>query len=130
MYVRTRSFFLILGLAAAALGGAAAPRAQRRQAPAPDSGARPKAAAVSFDGVVKPLLGRTCVPCHNDQLTSGNLDLGRFAAAGSIADNRDGWELILQKIRTGEMPPKGVRRPPAEELDAVVSYVQAELERA
>ena len=46
-----------------------------------------------------------------------------------MAENRDGWEKILQKIRTGEMPPKGVPRPAAQ-IDALTKFVQAEFERA
>jgi len=32
-----------------------------------------------------------------------------FSTAASVNEQREGWERIIQKIRTGEMPPKGFR---------------------
>jgi mono/diheme cytochrome c family protein len=85
--------------------------------------------AAVFEKTVQPVLTNTCAPCHNDRLSSGGLNLAPFSASGSIAENREGWEKILQKIRTGEMPPKGVPRPAAQ-IDALTKFVQAEFERA
>jgi hypothetical protein len=83
----------------------------------------------AFEKTVQPVLAQTCAPCHNDRLSSGGLNLSPFSTPGSITQNREGWEKILQKIRTGEMPPKGVPRPAAQ-LDALTKFVQAEFERA
>ncbi len=51
-----------------------------------------------------------------------------FLDPQSLTKNRDGWEIILQKLRTGEMPPKGIPKPPAEKVDALTGYVQARLD--
>ena len=64
-----------------------------------------------FEKTVQPVLANTCAPCHNERITSGGLNLAPYSAPGSIAQHRDDWQKILQKIRTGEMPPKGVPRP-------------------
>ena len=82
----------------------------------------------SFDKTVQPVLLKTCAPCHNEDLASGGVDIAPFTKAGSLAENREGWEIILRKIRAGEMPPKGVPRPA--QMDAVIQYVQAEFEKA
>jgi hypothetical protein len=37
---------------------------------------------------------------------------------------------VLQKIRTGEMPPKGIPRPPETQLDALMSFIRSEFEKA
>ena len=66
--------------------------------------------AAAFEKSVPPVLAKTCAPCHNDRMASGGLNLGPFSAPGSIAEHREDWEKILQKIRTGEMPPKGIPR--------------------
>src|SRR6266567_2486812 len=84
--------------------------------------------APTFEKTVQPILHSTCSPCHNDQLTSGGLDIAAFAKPGSIVESREGWERILQRLRAGEMPPKGVPRPP--QLDAVIQYLQGEFEKA
>ena len=84
--------------------------------------------APTFEKTVQPVMLRSCSPCHNSQLASGGLDIAAFAKPGSMAQNREGWEKVAQKIRAGEMPPKGVPRPP--ELDAAVQFLQAEFEKA
>ena len=70
------------------------------------------ASASTFEQSVQPILSKTCTPCHNDRLASGGLNLTPFSTLSSISEHRDDWERILQKIRTGEMPPKGMPRPP------------------
>jgi Protein of unknown function (DUF1592)/Protein of unknown function (DUF1588)/Protein of unknown function (DUF1587)/Protein of unknown function (DUF1585)/Protein of unknown function (DUF1595) len=87
-------------------------------------------AATPFDQAVQPILKQTCALCHSEKLTSGGLNITPFLDPGSIVSNRDGWERILAKLRTGEMPPKGVPRPPAEKLDALMKFVDGEFDRA
>jgi hypothetical protein len=88
------------------------------------------ASCKGFDTSVQPVLVKTCAPCHNEKLASGGLNLGAFSTSASIAQNRDGWERILRKLRTGEMPPKGVARPAETQLQALVRFVQGEFDRA
>ena len=85
--------------------------------------------APSFEKTVQPVLTNTCSQCHNAKLASGGLNILPYAMPGSIAEHRDEWEAILRKIRSGEMPPKGIPRPPAETIVALVSFVQAEFEK-
>jgi cytochrome c553 len=88
------------------------------------------AADTGFDKTVRPVLAKTCAPCHNEALASGGLNVSAFTQPGSIAEHRQGWERILRKIRKGEMPPQGVPRPPEAQMNALVKFVQAEFERA
>jgi hypothetical protein len=83
----------------------------------------------SFDSVVKPVLTKSCYACHNDRLAAGSLNLIPYNAA-SLLEHREEWEKVLQKIRTGEMPPKGMPKPPEEQLNALMTFVTAEFERA
>ncbi len=46
----------------------------------------------------------------------------------SLTKNRDGWDIILRKLRAGEMPPKGVPRPP--QMDSAIQFLSAEFEKA
>src|SRR5437016_13491123 len=84
----------------------------------------------TFQQTVQPIFPKTCSACHNDRLSSGGLNLGKFSTPASLTENRDGWDRILQKIRSGEMPPKGIPRPPAAQMDALVKFVQAEFDKA
>ncbi|HYO82039.1 MAG TPA: DUF1592 domain-containing protein [Bryobacteraceae bacterium] len=91
---------------------------------------QPAPASPSFDLAVKPILTKSCVPCHNERMASGSLNLTGLNTAASIAQHRDEWERVIQKIRTGEMPPKGIPRPPAAQLDALMGVVREEFARA
>ena len=85
--------------------------------------------AAGFAKHVLPVIGTTCTGCHNDQLASGSLNLRSFLTPGSLQD-RTQWEAILQKLRSGEMPPKGIPRPSEATIDALITYVQGEFEKA
>ena len=76
------------------------------------------AADSQFDQTVKPVLASSCTVCHNDQVTSGGLNITSYLNAQSLADGREEWEKIVRKIRAGEMPPKGMPRPPLAKTDA------------
>src|SRR5437588_2109197 len=82
----------------------------------------------TFENTVQPVLGKTCTPCHNEHLASGGLNIAGFTKASSLAADRPGWDRILDKLRAGEMPPKGIPRP--NELDAAIQYLDGELARA
>lgn len=91
-------------------------------------GAEP--ASVGFDEAVKPVLAKSCMACHNARMTAGGLNVASLSDASSIAGHRDEWEKILLKIRTGEMPPKGIPRPDGHQIEALTKFVESEFERA
>src|SRR4051794_3738733 len=82
----------------------------------------------TFEKTVQPVLNKTCFPCHNEQVASGALNIAGFAKAGSLSSDRAGWDRILDKLKSGEMPPPGVKRPA--EMDQVISFLQNEFEKA
>jgi cytochrome c5 len=89
----------------------------------------PASSAATFQKAVSPVLENTCSVCHNHQLASGGFDASAFLDPASLTGQREGWERILQKLRAGEMPPKGVPRPQPQ-IDALVQYVQGEFTKA
>ncbi len=108
----------VTGILAASVSSLAAPQ----QRP-------PASAAPTFETAVKPLLQNVCSDCHNSQSASGGFDATVFLAPASLASQREGWDAILRKLRAGEMPPQGVPHPQAQ-IDALVKYVQGELDKA
>jgi len=88
------------------------------------------APAAGFDEAVKPVLTKTCVLCHNDRTASGGLNINAFLTPNSVVEYREGWETILQKVRSGEMPPKGIPRPAETQLEALVGYIEGEFDKA
>jgi hypothetical protein len=85
--------------------------------------------ATPFDRTVRPVLGQVCTACHNDKVQSGGLNVAAFLDPASLKNNREGWERILAKLRAGEMPPKGVPKPPPAQMTALVDFVQSEFDR-
>jgi Protein of unknown function (DUF1592)/Protein of unknown function (DUF1588)/Protein of unknown function (DUF1587)/Protein of unknown function (DUF1585)/Protein of unknown function (DUF1595) len=43
-----------------------------------------------------------------------------------VTENREAWEVIVRKIRAGEMPPAGIPRPPQSQIDALLQQVDSE----
>jgi hypothetical protein len=93
------------------------------------SNPRVKIDTVGFERTVLPLLNRSCAGCHNERVMSGSLNLAPFAYPESLHERREEWERVIQKVRTGEMPPKGVPRPAQPQVDAFIAYLTGEFEK-
>src|SRR5262245_46413439 len=74
-----------------------------------------------------------CAGCHNKRVQSAatasgvvldGADLSAVAASGEM------WERVVRKLRAGAMPPAGMPRPNAATHDALVSFLESELDRA
>ncbi|MEZ5403275.1 MAG: DUF1592 domain-containing protein [Bryobacteraceae bacterium] len=85
--------------------------------------------AGEFEKNVKPLLSTSCLGCHNARNSSGGLNVSGFMDVRSVASDREGWEKLLAKIRSGEMPPRGIPKPPEAKVLALRSTVEAEFDR-
>src|ERR1700678_1370488 len=87
--------------------------------------------AGTFESDVKPFLKTNCVLCHAGEHASGGLDLNRFLSLDATAAlaSREQWELVSQKLLSGEMPPAGMPHPPAEGIVAVRAWVESEYAR-
>ena len=93
----------------------------------PDAVGRPSQEA--FDESVAPVLAK-CRLCHNGQLASGGLNIETFETVDSLGGHREAWQKILQKVATGEMPPRGAERPDHDQIRIFLAYVEAEFDRA
>jgi mono/diheme cytochrome c family protein len=82
-----------------------------------------------FDRTVTAVLQANCMACHNAQQHTGGLNLESFATQDSLRRDRAKWELILQKVRSGEMPPKGLPRPSEAQRQAFEGWIQSEFDR-
>ncbi len=86
----------------------------------------PAAFSQSFDNAVKPLLLKFCVGCHNSQLSSGGINLGKYSSVSEVVTIKDRslWETVVQKIEAGEMPPKGSPRPVPAQITPLAKWVE------
>ncbi|MBI2689448.1 MAG: DUF1592 domain-containing protein [Acidobacteria bacterium] len=83
-----------------------------------------------FDHSVQPLLNKNCLACHNDRVQSGSVNLAPFTNPATLLTAREDWEKVVQKVRSGEMPPKGLPRPSVEQINAFTTFIEAEWEKA
>ncbi|MBY0507911.1 MAG: DUF1592 domain-containing protein [Bryobacteraceae bacterium] len=71
-------------------------------------------------------MSKNCVGCHNAKVQSGDVNLsGRHDFDGE----RELWERVAEKIKSGEMPPQGAPRPSAADAAAVTQWLAAEFLR-
>jgi cytochrome c5 len=73
------------------------------------------------------VLDQYCVTCHNAKLKTANLlldelDVEHLAAHGEVA------EKVIRKLRAGMMPPSGMRRPDPATLEAMVQWMETEID--
>lgn len=85
--------------------------------------------ATSFEKTVLPFFTENCVYCHNAKKQSGGLNLEGFNTADTLNSKRDSWDHILQKIQSGEMPPKGAPKPDPAEVKKVIGFLESEFAR-
>ena len=96
----------------------------------PRAGAAESAAnPVGFDKMVKPFIADTCFECHDAATQKGKLDLEALTGANFTAQHREKWELVYDKLRHGEMPPKDEPRPEPAQLRAVTQWLVAQFDR-
>jgi cytochrome c553 len=120
----------VCGLLALCAGGAVASsqaaNPQPRPAHAQTSSSAPQAPQISASiESAQALVAATCVGCHNDRARSGNLSLESFdiATAGQHADTA---EKMIRKLRAGQMPPPGTRRPDEAALANLADALEAQ----
>jgi mono/diheme cytochrome c family protein len=84
----------------------------------------------AFQTTLKPYVTKYCQGCHNDKLATGGVSVSKFTNATSLMIHASEWEQIVSKVRTGEMPPKGLPRAKADDTAQFVKLIEAELDRA
>ena len=108
--------------------------------------ASPAASAVvpGDSAAYRALLDRYCVTCHNEQMVNGRGRaasplVGQLRAVGltldtldlaEVGNHADRWEKVVRKLRGGVMPPAGRPRPPADELEGFLTWLEGELDGA
>src|SRR5262245_15053224 len=105
----TRQTVLTLGLFIAGVAGA---RSQQ---------------ALTYESHVVPVLRETCASCHNENLSYGGVNLKPLERRESFSSQRELWDTVLRKLKTGEMPPPTVKKPAG--LASMIRAIESELER-
>ena len=90
------------------------------------------AVAVTAVAAVPPeraVVNQYCVGCHSTKMKAGGLAL-EVVNAQDVSQHADVWEKVVRKLRARYMPPAGLPRPDEATYKAVVSSLEASLDRA
>ena len=79
-----------------------------------------------FAETVAPFVQKNCAVCHNDQAKIGGLVLTKYRDRAAMVHDRGVWEKVAMRLRAGEMPPKGMPKPPADQITIVTNYIDSE----
>jgi|SoiMethySBSTD1v2_1073268.scaffolds.fasta_scaffold03471_5 mono/diheme cytochrome c family protein len=109
------------------------------QAPAPASTAQvrqtaPASAPSTITADAQRAFFKTwCIGCHN-QAAKATMDSSRKLQIdtldpANVDKDRKTWELLVRKVRAGQMPPSGSKRPEPALFDAQITALENELDR-
>ena len=82
---------------------------------------------LTFDKRVQPFFAKHCYHCHDEFLRTANLNLEAFNTADSLTKDPASLKLILEKLSTGQMPPRPMPRPEPADIDAVTKWLAHQL---
>src|ERR1700730_10378269 len=75
------------------------------------------------------MLGKYCIPCHNQRSKTGGLALDRIDLT-QVPDQPEIWEKVVRKLHAGAMPPMGLPRPDRTASDGFATWLEAKLDAA
>ncbi|MBV8847628.1 MAG: DUF1587 domain-containing protein, partial [Bryobacterales bacterium] len=75
------------------------------------------------------VLDEYCVVCHNKTAKTANLLLDQLDLA-HLGDHAEIGEKVVRKLRAGMMPPSGMERPDAATRNALITWMEKELDRS
>ncbi len=70
-----------------------------------------------------------CAGCHNGKVKSGDIDLVSSKSLKTFDEDRGTWEKVVEKLKTGQMPPPGAPRPPVVATASVTKWLESEFAR-
>ena len=78
-----------------------------------------------FRDTVRPFVDTYCIGCHGKEKPKGDLNLSAYTTADAVATDLEQWEVVLEQLKSGTMPPaKAKRHPSDQERQGVVDWIQ------
>ncbi len=83
-----------------------------------------------FTAKVHPFVETYCLDCHDKETRKADLDLSGFTTFDSVARDGARWELVLERLRNADMPPKKARQQPTTEArKEIAGWIEAMRDR-
>jgi len=95
------------------------------EAEEPKRAVQDKASTASFSEQVVPLLTKYCTKCHGEVKPKGRVNLAKLTSESALASNAKLWQLVIENIESGDMPPEGKPRPTKQELERFSHWLEA-----
>jgi mono/diheme cytochrome c family protein len=83
-----------------------------------------------FDEAIRPFLQQHCVSCHGEKKQKGDLRVDMLVPDFVNPVTAGHWTEIMDRINSGEMPPKKEARPEARSVARVAEWIAAQLTEA
>jgi hypothetical protein len=78
-----------------------------------------------FEQTVRPFVAKYCIGCHSGQKPAAQFDLKAYSTMETVTQDYSRWAQVLQRLSAGEMPPKPMPAPPAEDRQHVIDWIRA-----
>jgi len=82
----------------------------------------------TFGVHVQSMVQSHCLDCHDATTNEAQLDLSSVGSIEQLLEAPQVWQLILERVAAGEMPPPDVEQPTAAHRKAFVDWIQAFLD--
>jgi len=70
-----------------------------------------------------------CIDCHGPKKQKGDFRVDELKVSTTSAD-AENWQLVLDNLHLGEMPPEKSKQPKTAEVEVVTTWIQSEIFRA
>ena len=84
-------------------------------------------AADAFEETVRPFVENHCVECHDASSARAGFRIDTLGSDFTLGNTAGVWKAVMDKINSGQMPPKSEPRPDAKEAFAVASWIARKL---
>jgi hypothetical protein len=81
----------------------------------------------SFETEVKPFLAKYCLSCHSGEKPKGGVGLDKYLDEASLVKFKDVWDLVVQNLRQGTMPPPDKPRPTPGEIERLADWIEKKI---
>ena len=79
----------------------------------------------TFVETVQPFVETYCLECHDREVAEADLDLSAFTTVDEVTRGHERWNLILERLEAGEMPPEEASSHPTPEArEAVIRWIR------
>ncbi len=79
----------------------------------------------SFRETVHPFIENYCFSCHSGDKVKGDLDLSTYATLASVTKDFRRWNIVVEKLKAGEMPPEKAKlHPTADQRRQIIDWIE------